>query len=194
MSLDDITKHPDLWYEDGTVVIVAENTGFRVYRGLLVNHSSIFHDMFLLPQPASSLNDTFEGCPVVRLADDSAEEVTILLSIICNGVDSFTKSGQRVEFSVIAAALRLGTKYAFHAIRQEALRRISLCYPKELKEFQAHGEELCDSPRCPIFWSSTDCIKLCSSTRSSRFCPRRIIQMRKPCIAPRPFYCSDQSD
>lgn len=87
MSLENITKHPDLWFEDGNIVLVAENTGFRVYRGLLVTHSGIFRDMFLLPQPAANPDNTFEGCSIVNLADDSAEEVAALLNIVCNGVD-----------------------------------------------------------------------------------------------------------
>ena len=70
-----------------------------------------------------------------------------------------------MEFSVIAAALRLGTKYSFQAIRQEALRRISLCYPKDLKDFQLHGEEPCDSPQCSIVWGPFDPIAVLNFAR-----------------------------
>ena len=52
-----------------------------------MTHSGIFRDMFMLPQPAADPDNTFEGCPIVNMADDSAEEVASLLNIVCNGVD-----------------------------------------------------------------------------------------------------------
>lgn len=51
---------------------------------------------------------------------------------------------------IVIAALRIGTKYGFNDIRQEALRRISTCYPKSLKDLQSHGE--CCKPTCPVIW------------------------------------------
>lgn len=82
MVLDNITKHPTLWFEDGNVVLIAENTGFRVYRGLLARHSDIFRDMFSVPQPQTAAEDSFDGCPVVRMADDRADDVAIVLGIL----------------------------------------------------------------------------------------------------------------
>ncbi|KAI0783936.1 hypothetical protein BC629DRAFT_1594063 [Irpex lacteus] len=160
MSMEGITRHPDLWFDDGTVILIAETTGFRVYRGLLVRHSDIFRDMFLLPQPTSEPNGHPPDCPIVRLADDSAEEVAILLNILCNGVECFTNGSQRIESATAVALIRLGTKYAFHALQKDVLRRVSVCYPKDLKDLQSHGEDLCDSPDCPIIWGPTDCIAI----------------------------------
>jgi hypothetical protein len=50
----------DLWFADGTVVL-------RVYGGMLASKSSIFADMFQIPQPGGA--ETAEGCPVVDLHD-----------------------------------------------------------------------------------------------------------------------------
>ena len=85
MELEGISQHPDLWYEDGTVILIAESTGFRVYRGLLSKHSEVFRDMFSLPQPTSAANDPYEGCPIVRLAGDTAEEIAEVLKILHDG-------------------------------------------------------------------------------------------------------------
>ncbi len=51
---------------------------------------------------------------------------------------------------IVIAALRIGTKYGFNDITQEALRRISICYPKSLKDLQSHGERC--KPTCPVIW------------------------------------------
>ncbi|KAI0091090.1 hypothetical protein BDY19DRAFT_933662 [Irpex rosettiformis] len=147
-------KHFDLWFEDGNVVLVAENTGFRVYRGILARDSEVFRDMFLLPQPSSlPVEDTYEGCPLVRLADDNADEVAKALTILFDGGRSFSQQNQRVDLATVVAALRIGTKYGLDTILQEALRRISTCYPADLHALQKHPP--CSST-CPIIWNTED--------------------------------------
>ena len=65
-ALADLTRDTDFWFEDGNVVLVARNTGFKVYKGLLASQSPIFQDLFA---SASHAEETYEGCPVVRLCD-----------------------------------------------------------------------------------------------------------------------------
>ena len=72
------SHHPELWFDDGSVVLVAETTAFRVHRSTLCRHSSVFADLFSTPQPSGSGSDNIEGCPVIRM-HDSAEEFTQLL-------------------------------------------------------------------------------------------------------------------
>ena len=69
--LDNITPHDEFWFQDGNLVLVAGDVSFRVYRGLLSAQSTVFNDMF----SSASENDeeTFEGCPVVRLFDTPQE-------------------------------------------------------------------------------------------------------------------------
>jgi len=69
-----------LWLDDGSVVIQAELTQFRVHRTMLSRHSQVFRDMFSVPQPVVS-EDNIEGCPLVHLPD-SAQDVTHLLSAL----------------------------------------------------------------------------------------------------------------
>ena len=40
-------RDEDFWFEDGTVVLVAEGVEFRVYEGLLADHSPVLRDMFM---------------------------------------------------------------------------------------------------------------------------------------------------
>jgi len=68
-----VIKRSDLWYEDGNIVLQAESTQFRVYRGILRDSSSIFDDMLNIPQPAEDQGTLVDGCPVVQLSD-SAED------------------------------------------------------------------------------------------------------------------------
>ncbi|KAJ2974348.1 hypothetical protein NUW54_g11906 [Trametes sanguinea] len=46
---DNITKDEDFWFEDGNIVLVAQDVAFRVYKGPLMRHSTVFQDMFAFP-------------------------------------------------------------------------------------------------------------------------------------------------
>lgn len=58
----------DPWFDDGNIILQAEQTQFRVYRGLLASSSTIFSDMLSVPQP-NTPDQLVEGCPVVELPD-----------------------------------------------------------------------------------------------------------------------------
>jgi len=83
-------KHADLWFCDGSVVLQAESVLFRVHKSQLSRRSVIFSDMFTLPQPpvitthATLADETYEGCPVIKL-HDSAEDVANLLLALYDG-------------------------------------------------------------------------------------------------------------
>lgn len=59
-----------VWYDDGNVVLEAQGAHFKVHRGLLSESSSVFRDMFTIPQPPSSpTEEIVDGCPVIHLSD-----------------------------------------------------------------------------------------------------------------------------
>jgi hypothetical protein len=84
------TKHADLWFCDGSVILQAELILFRVHKSQLSRRSIVFSDMFALAQPpvmtthATLADETYEGCPVVKLYD-SAEDVENLLLALYDG-------------------------------------------------------------------------------------------------------------
>lgn len=87
---DTRSKHADLWFCDGSVILQAEATLFRVHMSQLSRRSTVFSDMFTLPQPpvmtthATLADETYEGCPVVKL-HDSADDVENLLLALYDG-------------------------------------------------------------------------------------------------------------
>jgi hypothetical protein len=79
VCLNEIAEECSLWYNDGTVVVQAEDTVFRVYGGLLANQSTIFQDMFGVPQPLPQDIDTYEGCPLIHVRDSAPDMYHFLL-------------------------------------------------------------------------------------------------------------------
>lgn len=81
-SGENLERSTSLWFEDGNIVIQAQDTVFRVYKGVLSRESAIFRSMFSLPQSESSL-DTYEdtGCPLLVVHDEVAD-MELFLTVI----------------------------------------------------------------------------------------------------------------
>lgn len=83
--------HDFLWFPDGNVVLATDAYMFKVYKGLLSLHSSVFRDMFKLTSVDESIagqcgsgttQEMYEGSPLVRLVGDEGEDVAHLLRTI----------------------------------------------------------------------------------------------------------------
>lgn len=80
-----------LWKDDGTVVIIAQNHIFRVYRGILIDHSGFFRQSFSFA-PSSSTSrsqayrgEVYDGVPVLRL-DSDWEDLSNFLRVLMDRV------------------------------------------------------------------------------------------------------------
>jgi hypothetical protein len=65
-----------IWMPYGDIILQAESTQFRVNRDILARHSTVFSDMFSVPQPPNE--PTLEGCPIVHVSD-TAKDWELLL-------------------------------------------------------------------------------------------------------------------
>ena len=70
-------RHPQLWFEDGTVILSTPELLFKVYKGILSLNVTVFKEMFSLPQPADGV-EMLDGIPVVHLQDDGDDLVHFL--------------------------------------------------------------------------------------------------------------------
>ncbi|KDQ58376.1 hypothetical protein JAAARDRAFT_666044 [Jaapia argillacea MUCL 33604] len=65
-----LVRIEDFRYTDGSVVLQAERTLFRVHMSILSDHSRVFKDMFPLPQQTTVAGSKLhEGRPPVQVQD-----------------------------------------------------------------------------------------------------------------------------
>lgn len=70
---------PDLWFDDGNIVIrsfLSDKKAFvacKVHKSILASHSNVFHDLFDGPQAAFEVSDRYDGVPVIDLPDPPSE-------------------------------------------------------------------------------------------------------------------------
>ncbi|KAJ6480105.1 hypothetical protein DFH09DRAFT_1214657 [Mycena vulgaris] len=124
-TLEDLPSRSKLWMLHGDIILQAESMQFRVHRDILSKHSTVFQDMFSLPQPPNEA--TLEGCPIVHLLD-SALDVELLLTAF---YDPYHHKASQ-PFDVIACMLRLGRKYEMTRFKSDAISRIRHEFPTRL--------------------------------------------------------------
>ncbi|KAG6896950.1 hypothetical protein C0992_005105 [Termitomyces sp. T32_za158] len=137
-----MSRSPDFWLHDGSVVLSVENTLFRVHQTILVNHSQVFADLFSLPQPNSpeGEDEVIEGCRVIILSDDSAADFGDLLGAIYHPSHFYalpTGADLDVLLEFISGILRLSTKYLIPALRKRCISLLTARFPAAYEDYMA---------------------------------------------------------
>ncbi|KAJ6616627.1 hypothetical protein B0H10DRAFT_1799065 [Mycena sp. CBHHK59/15] len=130
-SSTQVKRSPDIWFEDGTIILEAECTQFKVFKGILAANSTVFNDMLVIGS-FPDISEMVEGCPVVRVYDTALDLMHFLKAIHHGG---YYEPAETKDFLLIAAILRLSTKYNVDFLRRRALAHISSLYPTTLQEW-----------------------------------------------------------
>ncbi|KAI0351212.1 hypothetical protein OH77DRAFT_1411475 [Trametes cingulata] len=132
------TRDAVYWYKDGNIILVARNVDFRVFRGILADHSPVFDAMLSLPQPVefapsvgnpNALVGVF--CPVLQLSDSPEDLRHILrMCIPKNGFSPYTFEAP--SYDMVSAVTRLGHKYQMSKLIDSALGYLKRFYTDKL--------------------------------------------------------------
>ena len=149
-----LKRDEEFWYEDGNIILTARDVEFRVFKGILADHSPVFRDMFSLPQPPSA--DT--SVPTVKL-EDSPEDLRHVLRAVMPGsasircVDNFSRDStcsvlvcafspfglDSPSFYMVSALIRVGHKYDITQLVQSALERLKLFYTTDFERWNGRA-------------------------------------------------------
>ena len=159
-----LEKDIEFWYDDGTLILIAANVEFRVYRGPLATHSPVFRDMLALPQPLSSQStssayDTSNPsslCPTVHVTDSPSTSDTFCVPSLLEGPSStflsqsthaqnwrlqpifqlacLCRPTDALTFHAVSAWIRLGHKYEVDSLVENGLQYFRRFYPSVLSD------------------------------------------------------------
>ncbi|TFK85581.1 hypothetical protein K466DRAFT_601028 [Polyporus arcularius HHB13444] len=133
-------RDDEFWYEDGNIILVAGDTGFCVFKGILSDHSPVFRDMFSLPQPPNlASSSAAERCPVVSLTDSPNELRHLLRACIPKNVeDRFLPP--EPTYDEIASLIRLGHKYQIQQLVDSSIAYLRRYYPHDFDAWDKLGQ------------------------------------------------------
>ncbi|TFK85592.1 hypothetical protein K466DRAFT_494463 [Polyporus arcularius HHB13444] len=132
------TAHDEeFWFDDGNIILIAGDVEFRVYKGLLADHSPVFKDMFSLPQPPTSEGELAASCPIVHLSD-SPEEVRCLLRVCMPKSHTNPYAHEDPTYESIASAIRLGHKYQIAPLVDHAVGYLKEYYTDDYAQWKSH--------------------------------------------------------
>ncbi|PIL26575.1 hypothetical protein GSI_12333 [Ganoderma sinense ZZ0214-1] len=130
-----LQRDKTFWYDDGTIVVVAGNIEFRIYRGLLARYSPVFFDMLSFPQPPAAALSTNQSsdpdCPVVQLTD-SPEDLRHVLCVFMAGESLKPLGGSSPSFHALSSWIRIGHKYQIDKLVDDGLAYLRHFYPRTL--------------------------------------------------------------
>ncbi|KAG5643343.1 hypothetical protein DXG03_001063 [Asterophora parasitica] len=134
-------RSDEFWFSDGSIVILVENTAFRVHKSILSKHSDVFADLFTVPQPvASTLGndsaDSIEGVPVVHLSDNVADFTEVIRALYEPfHFDKLKPDADLVSLiHFVSGILRVSTKYNIVALREKCIAVLRTKFPSTLAD------------------------------------------------------------
>ncbi|KAF7298304.1 BTB domain-containing protein [Mycena kentingensis (nom. inval.)] len=130
-----VVRCEDLWFSDGSMVLQADNTQYKVFHSILSLRSPIFRDMLSIPQGADL--ERVEGCPLVRLPD-AERDVTPFLKAIYTPL-SFPSYPNDVDVQTLLGCFALSHKYEVEDLRRRALAHIAQGIDLQPPEFTPKG-------------------------------------------------------
>ncbi|KAI0640938.1 hypothetical protein C8Q79DRAFT_424060 [Trametes meyenii] len=132
----DIRRDSEYWFDDGSIVIVARDTAYKVHKSILARHSRVFSDLFSAPQ--TTADDYVECTPAVHVQDAPSDFSNLLKALYDTPQDStLFQHDQRLSFAVVAGLYELAHKYQIDNLAEEMLRRLKSCFTHNLQTWDA---------------------------------------------------------
>ncbi|PIL26476.1 hypothetical protein GSI_12234 [Ganoderma sinense ZZ0214-1] len=141
-TLGDFERSEEFWLEDGSIILVAQQTGFRVYRALLARQSTVFSNMFSSSTP--NAEEMVEGCPVVYMSE-SAEEVAHLLHVLLpTSQRTLFSRNFSFSFEQISAIIRLAHKYDIQDVLDQAIASLAHFFTSDFDTWERNKKQVVD--------------------------------------------------
>ncbi|KAI0669061.1 hypothetical protein C8Q78DRAFT_978943 [Trametes maxima] len=117
----------EFWLDDGNIILNSRNVSFKVYKGMLAEHSDVFKSMYQIAQGVQAPSEQQDGCPVVQL-DDSPDDLRELFRLIFPRHHGLKLTKNNIDIEVLSAIIRLDHKYELTDLYAQATGYLSEYY------------------------------------------------------------------
>ncbi|TDL16705.1 hypothetical protein BD410DRAFT_731067 [Rickenella mellea] len=141
-----LKRHPNLWFNNGRIIFMTEDTMFRLHRTLLSMDSPVFAD--LLDDPQQDRREGFERLQIMEVPDNDTDFTHLLCYIYDH---KYYQGGTKTTFEKISSLLRMSTKYQMDDLRGEIIAHLALAYPSTLENYVLAVDTKAQLPLFPPF-------------------------------------------
>ncbi|KAI0742372.1 hypothetical protein C8Q80DRAFT_1258645 [Daedaleopsis nitida] len=163
-----LVQDETFWFSDGSLVLVAGTSAFKIYHGVLASQSAVFADMLSLPR--SSTDPSINGCPILELLD-SPEDLRYLLQVLFP--PPMMSPGGTSSFPRVSAVVRLSHKYQMDALLRQGIDILTGYYTTTYSQWLKRDEYPHLKP-LPIH--AIDAVYLARLTETDSMLPTALLQ------------------
>ncbi|KAA1476822.1 hypothetical protein DENSPDRAFT_874868 [Dentipellis sp. KUC8613] len=139
LPIKDCQRREEFWFDDGDVVVRAEDQLFKLNKGKMSVACNFFRSMFedghigvgSSGPDGQNDDDHYEGMPLIHGAHTSLREWELLIYVIYKIKENLLV----VSWDDIRTMLELSRKYESLPMRELAIRNMSFLYPTTLPDF-----------------------------------------------------------
>ncbi|KAG8941573.1 hypothetical protein FRC04_004154 [Tulasnella sp. 424] len=151
------------WYADGNLIVLVENTAFRVFQSFLTRRSGVMDAALAVPQskrlnnpesPVRIRRDTFDGASVVEL-DDNTLDVGLLLDVVLPQTCATSPISTQTEWTRLLGLAQIAQKYAIADVVSQVIDILEKVLPTRQRPYGACNWSPVDAVRI-IHWAR-DC-------------------------------------
>ncbi|GJE99746.1 hypothetical protein PsYK624_160170 [Phanerochaete sordida] len=151
------TRHEELWFEDGNVIVIAHDLAFKLHAGVLKRHSSVFRAA--LDEKQAGQQEVFEGCRVLRVTDKTDDLVELLYVLYDGGSRGFFDWRKPVEFSDLRRITLIAIKYNVQHVIKETIARLEVPFPVSFDSARVESSAYIGARAgYPVLCAPDDCI------------------------------------
>ncbi|KAI0308700.1 hypothetical protein OF83DRAFT_1073131 [Amylostereum chailletii] len=159
-ALPVIVKSTDLWLPDGNIFLrtistpptspILQYTLYKVHKGILALHSSVFRDLFDGPQTAFDVgSEVYEELPVMDMPDSPDDVAHFLKALYFPECDFSSFPYKATLPDGYAGILRLATKYDVQNLRTTTVAALRLVWPSRLADWDVLQDSITTDENFP---------------------------------------------
>ncbi|EJF60290.1 hypothetical protein DICSQDRAFT_63386 [Dichomitus squalens LYAD-421 SS1] len=140
--------HERFWFDDGNIILVARDVGFKIYRGLLAINSTVFSDMLASSKEPQYSFDQVSA--LVRLAHKYGVQDVLDRSLRALQDARYTKDFSRyleLELDPTECDVKISPVHAIGAVNLAQLTQTSALLPLALYDCCQYGGDVLDGWR-----------------------------------------------
>ncbi|KAL1740673.1 hypothetical protein HDZ31DRAFT_47036 [Schizophyllum fasciatum] len=132
------TRDPDLWFDDGNIMLQVAPRLFRVHRSILAMNSDVLKDM--MAAHLSTKVDLLDSLPLIVLqGDDAGDAIHFLKALYIP--QYFAPPPISTKLDVLEGILRFAHKYRAPVLRRSALLHLAIAYPTEVSDLKEYAHQ-----------------------------------------------------